>query len=187
VFTTSTNIHRAVLAAAAPSGRVPARPPLLLEPRLHRSELAVPASNTRMLEKAPGHYAMARIAVTCRAHGLRPIDGPFGDFADPEGYGASARRALALGYEGKWAIHPSQIPLANEVFTPDPRSVEQADRIIAAMKDGAADGMGAVSVDGRLVDAASVRMAENLLAKRDQITANRRRSPAAPGPEALAA
>ena len=65
------------------------------------------------------HYALSQIAVVCRAHGLRPIDGPFGDFTDPEGYLASARRAAVLGYEGKWAIHPSQIELANEVFTPD--------------------------------------------------------------------
>ena len=64
------------------------------------------------------HYALSRIAVVCRAYGLRPIDGPFGDFTDPEGYIASARRAAVLGYEGKWAIHPRQIELANDVFTP---------------------------------------------------------------------
>ena len=63
--------------------------------------------------------------MTCRAHGLRPIDGPFGDFNDPEGYLAAARRAAVLGYEGKWAIHPSQIELANEVFTPDDHIVEK--------------------------------------------------------------
>jgi len=136
------------------------------------------------------HYAMARIAVTCRAHGLRPIDGPFGDFADPQGYAAAARRALTLGFEGKWAIHPSQIQLANEVFTPDPRAVEAAGRIITAMNDAAADGRGAVSVDGRLLDAASVRMAENVLAKQTQIMARRRPRPArAAGqrPDAVAA
>jgi malyl-CoA/(S)-citramalyl-CoA lyase len=115
------------------------------------------------------HYPLARIAVTCRAHGLRPIDGPYGDFTDPEGYLASARRAAALGYEGKWAIHPSQIELANEVFTPDEQLVEKTRRIIAAMNDAAADGKGAVSLDGRLIDAASIRMAENLLAKLEQI------------------
>jgi len=115
------------------------------------------------------HYPLARIAVTCRAHGLRPIDGPYGDFTDPEGYLASARRAAALGYEGKWAIHPSQIELANEVFTPDEQLVTKTRRIIAAMNDAAADGKGAVSLDGRLIDAASIRMAENLLAKLDQI------------------
>ncbi len=117
------------------------------------------------------HYALSRIAVTCRAYGLRPIDGPFGDFTDPEGYLASARRAAVLGYEGKWAIHPSQIELANEVFTPDERVVQKTHRIIAAMKEAAAAGKGAVSLDGRLIDAASIRMAENLLAKLELIEA----------------
>lgn len=117
------------------------------------------------------HYALARIAVTCRAHGLRPIDGPFGDFNDPEGFLAAARRAAVLGYEGKWAIHPSQIALANEVFTPDAHIVDKTHRIIAAMKEAAANGSGAVSLDGRLIDAASIRMAETLLAKLEQIEA----------------
>jgi malyl-CoA/(S)-citramalyl-CoA lyase len=115
------------------------------------------------------HYPLARIAVTCRAHGLRPIDGPFGDFTDPEGYLSSARRAAALGYEGKWAIHPAQIELANEVFTPDEHLVEKTRAIIAAMNEAAAEGKGAVSLNGRLIDAASIRMAENLLAKLEQI------------------
>ena len=117
------------------------------------------------------HYPLARIAVTCRAYGLRPIDGPYGDFTDPEGYIAAARRSAVLGYEGKWAIHPSQIPLANEVYTPAPRLVERTRRIIEAMREAAAEGKGAVSLDGRLIDAASIRMAENLLAKLEQIEA----------------
>jgi len=117
------------------------------------------------------HYALSRIAVTCRAHGLRPIDGPFGDFNDPAGFLAAARRAAVLGYEGKWAIHPSQIELANEVFTPDAHIVDKTHRIIAAMRDAAANGSGAVSLDGRLIDAASIRMAETLLAKLEQIEA----------------
>jgi malyl-CoA/(S)-citramalyl-CoA lyase len=117
------------------------------------------------------HYALSRIAVVCRAYGLRPIDGPFGDFTDPEGYLASARRAAVLGYEGKWAIHPSQIELANQVFTPDERIVDKTHRIIAAMEEAAAQGKGAVSLDGRLIDAASIRMAQNLLAKLEQIEA----------------
>jgi malyl-CoA/(S)-citramalyl-CoA lyase len=124
------------------------------------------------------HYPLSRIAVTCRAHGLRPIDGPFGDFTDPEGYLAAARRSAVLGYEGKWAIHPSQIPLANEVFTPDARLVERTRRIVDAMREAAAEGKGAVSLDGRLIDAASIRMAENLLAKLEQIEAREAPRPA---------
>jgi malyl-CoA/(S)-citramalyl-CoA lyase len=115
------------------------------------------------------HYPLSRIAVCARAHGLRPIDGPFGDFTDPDGYVAAARRAAVLGYEGKWAIHPSQIALANQVFTPHPHLIERTHRIIAAMRDAARDGKGAVSLDGRLIDAASLRMAENLLAKLELI------------------
>ena len=117
------------------------------------------------------HYALSRIAIACRANGLRPIDGPFGDFSDPEGYLASARRAAVLGFEGKWAIHPSQIELANQVFTPNDELVNKTHRIIAAMKEAAANGAGAVSLDGRLIDAASIRMAETLLAKLEQIEA----------------
>jgi malyl-CoA/(S)-citramalyl-CoA lyase len=115
------------------------------------------------------HYAQARIAVTCRAYGLRPIDGPYGDFGDADGYLTAARRAAVLGYEGKWAIHPSQIELANAVFTPDEQVVTRTRRIIAAMEEAAAEGSGAVSLDGRLIDAASIRMAETLLAKVSQI------------------
>jgi len=117
------------------------------------------------------HYALARIAVACRANGLRPIDGPFGDFNDPEGYLAAARRAAVLGFEGKWAIHPSQIQLAHRVFSPNDSLVDRTRRIVAAMEEAAADGKGAVSLDGRLIDAASLRMAEHLLAKIDLIEA----------------
>ena len=111
------------------------------------------------------HYPLARIAVTCRAHGLRPIDGPFGDFGDAAGYAVAARRAAILGFEGKWCIHPSQIELANEVFSPDPSLVSRTRRIMAAMEEAAREGKGAVSLDGRLIDAASLRMAEHLLTK----------------------
>jgi malyl-CoA/(S)-citramalyl-CoA lyase len=126
------------------------------------------------------HYPLARIAVTCRAHGLRPIDGPFGDFTDVDGFLAAAHRAAVLGYEGKWAIHPSQIELANEVFTPAPRLVERTRRIVEAMRGAATEGKGAVSLDGRLIDAASIRMAENLLAKLEQIEAKQAGAPAPP-------
>ncbi len=117
------------------------------------------------------HYAIARMVVAARANGLRPIDGPFGDFSDADGYRAAARRAAALGCEGKWAIHPSQIALANEVFSPSEKEVERARRILAAMEEAAREGKGAVSLDGRLIDIASIRQAQALVAKADQITA----------------
>ncbi len=121
------------------------------------------------------HAAQTRMMVACRAYGLRPIDGPFGDFSDPDGYDAAARRAAVLGYEGKWAIHPSQIELANRVFTPAEAEVTKARRIMEAMAQAAKEGKGAVSLDGRLIDAASSRMAEALLATADAIGGGNKR------------
>ncbi len=115
------------------------------------------------------HFAISRMVVACRAYGLRPIDGPFGDFSDPEGYLAAARRGAQLGCEGKWAIHPSQVPLANQVFTPSAAEASRARRILEAMEQAAAEGKGAVSLDGRLIDAASIKMAENLVARLDRM------------------
>ncbi|MBI3647905.1 MAG: CoA ester lyase [Actinobacteria bacterium] len=117
------------------------------------------------------HFGISRIVAACRAEGLRPIDGPFGDLEDADGYRAAARRAAALGCEGKWAIHPSQVALANEVFTPSANEVDRAERILAAMEEAAKEGKGAVSLDGRLIDAASIRMAENLVRKVGQMRA----------------
>ncbi len=115
------------------------------------------------------HYGISRMVAACRARGLRPIDGPFGDLADADGYRSAARRAAALGCEGKWAIHPSQIELANEVYSPAPAEIDRAERILQAMEDGAKQGKGAVTLDGRLIDAASIRMAENLMRKVEQM------------------
>lgn len=109
------------------------------------------------------HFAISRMTVACRAYGLRAIDGPFGDFKDPEGYKDAAKRAAALGCEGKWAIHPSQIELANEVFTPPVAEVDKARRILEALKEAAAQGKGAAALDGRLIDAASEKMANNVV------------------------
>jgi citrate lyase beta subunit len=117
------------------------------------------------------HAAISRMTVACRAFGLRPIDGPFGDIKDPEGYKLAAKRAAALGCEGKWAIHPSQVALANEVFSPPPAEVEKAKRILVALKEAAAQGKGAAALDGRLIDAASERMANNVVKVAEAIAA----------------
>ncbi len=117
------------------------------------------------------HAAIARMTTACRAYGLRAIDGPFGDFSDPEGYKAGARRAAALGCEGKWAIHPSQVALANEVFSPTEAEVTKARRIIAELKAAEAAGKGAASLDGKMIDAASERMARNVLVIAEAIAA----------------
>lgn len=115
------------------------------------------------------HYALARMVVACRANGLRPVDGPFGDFKDADGFQAAARRAAVLGCEGKWAIHPSQIDLANKVMSPSKEEITKAQRILAAMAEAEKAGRGAVSLDGRLIDYASIRQAEVLVEKARQI------------------
>lgn len=117
------------------------------------------------------HSAISRMTVACRAYGLRPIDGPFGDIKDPDGYKLAARRSAALGCEGKWAIHPSQIELANEVYTPPPAEIEKAKRILVALKEAASQGKGAAALDGRLIDAASERMALNIVRTAEAIAA----------------
>ena len=119
------------------------------------------------------HAAISRMTVACRAYGLRPIDGPFGDIKDPAGFMLAAKRAAALGIEGKWAIHPSQVALANEVFTPPAAEVDKAQRILAALKEAAAQGKGAASLDGRMIDAASARMASNVVKAAQDIAAKK--------------
>lgn len=121
----------------------------------------------------PWHGALVRVVTACRAYGLRAIDGPFGDFNDPEGYRAAAKRAAALGYDGKWAIHPSQIALANEVFSPPPEEVERARRILAALDEAAREGRGAAQLDGKMIDAASARMAKSVVEIAEAIEARR--------------
>ncbi len=120
------------------------------------------------------HAALSRMVVACRAYGLRAIDGPFGDFNDPEGYRAAAKRAAALGYEGKWAIHPFQIPLANEVMSPPEKEVTRAKRILEALAEAAKAGKGAAQLDGRMIDAASARMAENIVKTDEAIQARKK-------------
>jgi malyl-CoA/(S)-citramalyl-CoA lyase len=115
------------------------------------------------------HYAIARMVVAARAYGLRPIDGPFGDFSDADGYKAQAYRAAVLGCEGKWAIHPAQVSLANDVFSPSEAEVTKAKRIIEAMEQAKREGKGAVALDGRLIDIASIRQAEVLVRKAEQV------------------
>ncbi|CAE7592457.1 mcl1 [Symbiodinium sp. CCMP2592] len=119
----------------------------------------------------PWHYAMARIVVAARANGLRPVDGPFGDIADPDGYKAQCERGAALGMEGKWAIHPSQVALANEVFSPGEAEVKQARRVLEAMEKAQKEGLGAVSLDGKLVDIASIKQADAIVKKAEAIEA----------------
>jgi malyl-CoA/(S)-citramalyl-CoA lyase len=117
----------------------------------------------------PWHWAQAAIVAACRTHGVLPVDGPFGDFSDDEGFRAQALRSATLGMVGKWAIHPKQVALANDVFTPSEEAVTEAREILAAMEEAKAKGEGATVYKGRLVDIASIKQAEVIVAQAELI------------------
>jgi len=117
----------------------------------------------------PWHWAQTAIVAACRTHGMLPVDGPFGDFSDDEGYRAQARRSATLGMVGKWAIHPKQVSLANEVFTPSAEAVAEAREILAAMEQAKKEGAGATVYKGRLVDIASIKQAEVIVKQSELI------------------
>ena len=117
----------------------------------------------------PWHWAQTAIVAACRTHGVLPVDGPFGDFSDDDGFRAQALRSATLGMVGKWAIHPKQVALANEVFTPSEAAVTEAREILAAMAEAQASGAGAAVYKGRLVDIASVRQAEVIVRQAEMI------------------
>ncbi|KTG08926.1 aldolase [Haloprofundus marisrubri] len=114
------------------------------------------------------HYQLARLAHAAKAQGLQLIDGPFADIGDTQGFRDSCRHASLLGCDGKWAIHPSQIEPANEVFAPDTEDAEKARRIVDAYETATNEGRGAVSVDGEMVDEATNKMAKNVVARAEQ-------------------
>lgn len=119
----------------------------------------------------PWHWAQTAIVAACRTHGVLPVDGPFGDFSDDEGFRAQARRSATLGMVGKWAIHPKQVALSNEVFTPSAAAVAEAREILAAMDEAKARGEGATVYKGRLVDIASIKQAEGIVKQSEMISA----------------
>lgn len=119
----------------------------------------------------PWHWAQAAIVAACRTHGVLPVDGPFGDFSDDEGFRAQALRSATIGMVGKWAIHPKQVALANEVFTPSEAAVAEAREILEAMREAEQTGQGAAVYKGRLVDLASIRQAEVIVKQSEMIAA----------------
>jgi citrate lyase beta subunit len=117
-------------------------------------------------EAYPGHrfhYAMQRIVVAARAAALRVLDGPVADYGDEEGLQRSCLIARSLGFDGKWCIHPAQIPVVNRAFCPTDEELKWAKEVVSAYEVANAAGSGSVSVDGQMVDAASIRMAQNTL------------------------
>lgn len=124
------------------------------------------------VEHYPGdlwHYARNKIVVAARAAGVEAVDGPYAAFRDRDGYERECRRALALGFGGKWAIHPAQIEVANAVFAPEPEDVARARRLAAAYEEAEARGLGSVALDGEMVDAASVRILRETIRRADLI------------------
>ena len=117
----------------------------------------------------PWHGVTAAIVAACRTHGLLPVDGPFGDFSDDEGFRTQALRSATLGMVGKWAIHPKQVALANEVFTPSEAQVAEAREILAAMEEAERTGQGAAVYKGRLIDLASIRQAQVIVKQSEMI------------------
>ena len=117
----------------------------------------------------PWHWAQSAIVAACRTNGILPVDGPFGNFSDEEGFRAQARRSATLGMVGKWAIHPKQIVLANEIFTPSKTAVMEAREILEAMKLAKENGEGATVYKGRLVDIASIKQAEVIVQQFEMI------------------
>lgn len=111
------------------------------------------------------HFARVQVLTAARAAMIDAVDAPFPAYRDPEGYRTAALAASALGYDGKWAIHPSQIPIANEVFSPTPDEVAEARRSVETYREAEAGGIGAIGRDGALVDAAHMRLAANTLHK----------------------
>ncbi|HIJ85599.1 MAG: malyl-CoA lyase [Magnetococcales bacterium] len=119
------------------------------------------------------HYPHARLVAAARANGLRPIDGPFADIKDPDGWLAAAKRAKTLGFEGKMVIHPSQVDMANDLFKPSEKEIQQARRILEAMENAEKQGAGAVSLDGKMIDIASIRQAESVVKKAELAAAKK--------------
>lgn len=115
------------------------------------------------------HYPRYKMTIACRANGIDPVDGPYGNFRNPESYRVECERSNVLGMVGKWAIHPSQIEIAQEVFSPTQAVVDSARKQKQAYAEALAQGLGAISVDGMMVDAASIRIQQNIIDKADLI------------------
>jgi citrate lyase beta subunit len=145
---------------------------LVLGPGDYAASIGMPLAAIGMPDRRdedyPGHrwdYPLQRLLVAARAAGVRAIDGPYADFRDHEGFRRSCLRARALGYDGKWCIHPAQAPIANQVFTPDEAEIAWAEEVLAANAEAATAGRGSFALHGQMVDAATLRMAYATLAR----------------------
>ena len=127
------------------------------------------SENGERLLMDPWHHPMVAMIAACRANGIHPVDGPFEEISDQESYVAQAKRSASLGMAGKWAIHPSQVALANQVFTPSDDSIVNAKGIISAMEAAVAKGAGAAVFKGKLIDIASIKQVKVLIDQHNKI------------------
>lgn len=128
-----------------------------------QSRIGVPDEWDDLYSGHRWHYTMSRIVVAGRAAGIRVIDGPYADFRDEPGFRRSCQVSRALGFDGKWCIHPAQIAIANEVFAPSVAEATWAKQVVETYQQAQATGLGAIAIDGKMIDAASIRMAERTL------------------------
>ena len=151
---------------AASSARLEA---LIFGPGDYAASLGIPQLEIGGIDPAyPGdqwHYPRSRIAVAAHAHGLDAIDGPYAALQDVDGLRESARRARLLGFTGKWAIHPDQIAVCSEAFAPSDEELERAERLLLALSEAEARGEGVATFGGTMIDEASRKMAEALVAR----------------------
>jgi len=141
---------------------------LIFGPGDYAAAMGTPGLDIGQFPDYPGHYwhhALSECNAAAKSAGVPCTDGPYADIDDAEGFRESAERANMLGCDGKWAIHPSQIEIGNEVFAPDPEVAERAKRIVDAYAEAMEEGRGAVSVDGQMVDEATNKMAQEIVAK----------------------
>src|SRR5262249_34989379 len=115
------------------------------------------------------HYARNKIVIAARAAGIEAVDGPYANFRNADGYRRECTRSGTLGFVGKWAVHPSQIEIANEVYSPTPQQVERARKMVAAYQEALRQGLGSVAIDGVMVDAVIVRANMPIIEKADAI------------------
>lgn len=115
------------------------------------------------------HFPLSRMVMAAKAAGLAAIDAPYGDYKDPEGLKRSCLLSAALGYDGKWVIHPDQIRIINELYTPSEEDVERSARIVEAYRQAQSEGCGSLAIDGKMVDAASIRVAQVITSQWEMI------------------
>ena len=151
---------------------------LIFGPGDYAASMRMPLSNIGVADEFdalyPGHRwhaAMHSIVAAARANGLRCMDGPYADYKDNDGMEQACNIARALGFDGKQCIHPNQLTLVNRIFSPPPAEVEWAREVVTAYQQSAAEGRGAFSYKGKMIDAANIRMAETVLQRQNSIDA----------------